>query len=105
MVGEGGGEMRNTHEDKHTNTHEQERTSKQLLEMTDYWGMKVRGGNQKLRAEPRDHRQRSDWLLPSDRYAYAHARAIAINTPAFEQTSFSNIIRRTRSDNGGIYNN
>ena len=31
--------MKVTHEHKHTNTHEQDRTNKQLLEMKDYWGM------------------------------------------------------------------
>ena len=41
--------------------------------------------------EPRDRHQRSHWLLLSDRYAYAYARANAINTPALEQTSFSTL--------------
>ena len=39
--------------------------------------------------EPRDRCQPSHWLLPADRYAYAHAKATIINTPALEQTSFS----------------
>ena len=50
--------------------------------------------------EPGDHQQRSHWLLPSDRYAYAH-----INTPSLGQTSFSNGIRQRRSDYESIYNN
>ena len=50
---------------------------------------------QKLRAKPRDHIQRSHWLPPSEGYAYAHARTITINTPALQQTSFSNASKRT----------
>ena len=40
--------------------------------------------------EPNDHHQRPHWLIPADRYAHAHAQAIAINTPTLEQPSFSN---------------
>ena len=49
---------------------------------------------QKLRAKPCD--QPSDWLLPSNRYAYAHARTITMNTPSLQQT-FSNASKRKRS--------
>ena len=56
--------------------------------------------------EPRDHYPRSHWSLPSDRYAYVHARTTTINTPALEQISFSNAIWQTRrSDYGRIYKN
>ena len=57
--------------------------------------------------DPRDHHQRSHWLLPSDRFAYSHVRATTtIHTPALEQPSFSNVTRRTRrSDYEFIYNN
>ena len=39
--------------------------------------------------EPSNRHQRSHWSMPSDRYAYAHARTTTINTQPLEQTSFN----------------